>query len=177
MATGKLSGKKASAPAKDATPGNARGASRPPSPNSGRARPNSSNNSKNSQTPPAPRKDFPLVGVGASAGGLEAFTKLLSYLPEHTGMGYVLIQHLDPKHASMLTEILSRATKMSVREVTKGMHIEPDKVYVIPPGTNMSLVDGMFQLVPRTRVGRREMPIDYFLHSLAEQYRTQAIGV
>ena len=117
------------------------------------------------------------MGIGASAGGLEAFTQLLSHLPSDTGMGYVLIQHLDPKHESMLTEILSRATKMPVREVTKGLHIEPDNVYVIPPGTNMSLVDGMFQLVQRSAMRGREMPIDYFLHSLAHQYRTQAIGV
>jgi two-component system CheB/CheR fusion protein len=175
MAKRKASNRKASAPATDNTAEKENKGSKPVKPvSAGQEKTNERNAAKRSG---APQKAFPLVGVGASAGGLEAFTQLLAHLPQDTGMGFVLIQHLDPKHQSMLTEILSRSTKMPVREVMSGMHVEPDNVYVIPPGTNMSLVDGMFRLVPRTRLRGREMPIDYFLHSLAEQYRTQAIGV
>jgi two-component system CheB/CheR fusion protein len=119
---------------------------------------------------------FPLVGIGASAGGLEAFTKLLAHLPLNTGMGFVFVQHLDPKHESMLTAILSRATTMPVIEVTSGMRIEPDSVYVIPPGTLMSLSNGAFRLVARSGSGHQK-PIDYFLQSLAEQCTSSAIGV
>src|ERR1035437_10973502 len=78
-------------------------------------------------------ESFPVVGIGASAGGLEAFTKLLKHLPNDTGMAFVLVQHLDPTHGSALTEILSRATAMPVTEVRDGMQVEPNHVYVIPP--------------------------------------------
>ena len=84
------------------------------------------------------KESFPIVGIGASAGGLEAFTSLLKHLPNDTGMAFVLVQHLDPTHASALTEILSRATAMPVTEVRDGMRIEPNHVYVIPPNTNMA---------------------------------------
>src|SRR6202140_4577448 len=81
----------------------------------------------------AATESFPIVGIGASAGGLEAFTKLLSHLPTDTGMAFVLLQHLDPKHASMSSEILSRATRIPVAEVTNGMRVKPNCIYVIPP--------------------------------------------
>src|SRR5271169_2710905 len=83
---------------------------------------------------------FPIVGIGASAGGLEAFTKLLKHLPNDTDMAFVLVQHLDPTHPSALTELLSRATAMPVTEVRDGMRIEPNHVYVIPPNTNMAIL-------------------------------------
>src|SRR5207249_573656 len=92
---------------------------------------------------------FPIVGVGASAGGLEAFTKLLRALPPDTGMGFVIVQHLDPKHESMLTAILSQATTMPTMEVKDGMRVEPDHVYVIPPNTKMALLRGRLNLMPR----------------------------
>lgn len=169
-------GRKASAPASEERPPKAKRGSKPDKlATAGQQNSNRRNSSK--AAAPTPKKDFPLVGIGASAGGLEAFTQLLEHLPADTGMGFVLVQHLDPKHQSMLREILSRSTKMPVSEVKSGMHVEPDNVYVIPPATNMSLVDGMFQLVPRSRIRGREMPVDYFLRSLAEQYRSQAIGV
>ena len=85
---------------------------------------------------------MPIVGVGASAGGLEAFTQLLKHLPLDTGMGFVLVQHLDPQHESALTQILSRATSMPVREVTNNLRVEANHVYVIPPNTNLSIVQG-----------------------------------
>src|SRR5437867_4152562 len=80
---------------------------------------------------------FPIVGIGASAGGLEACTHLLQHLPPDTGMGFVLVQHLDPKHASALTQLLARATSMTVHEVSDNMPVRPNHVYVIPPNTAM----------------------------------------
>src|SRR5512140_795051 len=89
---------------------------------------------------------FPIVGVGASAGGLEAFTQLFKNLPANPGMAFVLIQHLAPAHESMLTELLSKATSMPVREVKDGMTVAPDNVYVIPPDTEMLIFKGVLHL-------------------------------
>src|SRR6266403_3336930 len=86
---------------------------------------------------PSRIEPFPIVGVGASAGGLEAFTQLLKHLPTDTGLGFVLVQHLDPQHESALTQILTRATSMPVREVTNDLQVEANHVYVIPPNTNL----------------------------------------
>src|SRR5437773_6352985 len=81
---------------------------------------------------------FPVVGIGASAGGLEAFTHLLEHLPLDTGMAFVLVQHLDPDHESALAQILARVTSMPVREVANELRIEPNHVYIIPPNTDMA---------------------------------------
>jgi two-component system CheB/CheR fusion protein len=81
----------------------------------------------------------PIVGIGASAGGLEAFRQLLEHLPVETGLGFVLVQHLDPTHESILAELLSRVTSIPVSEVTDGTLVQPDHVYVIPPNTNMTI--------------------------------------
>jgi two-component system, chemotaxis family, CheB/CheR fusion protein len=120
---------------------------------------------------------FVIVGVGASAGGLEAFMQLLAHLPVDTGMAFVLITHLDPKHESILTELLARATRMPVSEVQDGMVVTPDHVYVIPRNASMAIEGGALRLRPRQegRGGRR--PIDTFLQSLAEDQNTRAIGV
>ncbi len=120
---------------------------------------------------------FPIVGIGASAGGLEAFTELLQTLPSDTGMAFVFIQHLDPKHVSLLTELLQRQTKMRVVEATNGVKVEPDHVYVIPRNTHMSLVRGVLTLTPRVTAPIPHMPIDPFLRSLAVEQRSRAIGV
>mgnify|MGYP003433752349 FL=1 len=101
----------------------------------------------------APAKSkFPIVGIAASAGGLEAFTQLLSHLPIDTGMAFVLIQHLSPDRESLLTEILTRATPMLVSQAQNGMVVEPNRVYVIPPNTKMVLEEGVLQLSPREKV-------------------------
>src|SRR5205807_8527053 len=95
--------------------------------------------------PPAinrPEALFPVVGIGASAGGLEALTALLKHLPSDSGMAFVLIQHLDPKHPSHLTELLSKATRMPVLEVTADTPPHPNHIYVISPGISLSLSDG-----------------------------------
>jgi len=117
-----------------------------------------------------------IVGVGASAGGLEAFTELLTHLPDDTGMGFVLIQHLDPSHESHLTELLSRASKMPVSEVKGETRVEANRVYVIPPCCNLSLANGILRTPPRP-VSGRNMPIDDFLRDLASDRGGRAVGV
>ncbi|WP_271251611.1 CheR family methyltransferase [Pseudanabaena sp. Chao 1811] len=129
----------------------------------------------------APEQDrqesFMIVGIGASAGGLDAFTKILQNLPTDTGMGFVLIQHLAPQHDSQLSEILQRTTEMPVHEASEGMRIEPNSVYVIPPNTLMTLVQGVLKLEPRQRVRGKYMAIDAFFSSLAADCGNLAIAV
>jgi len=120
---------------------------------------------------------FPIVGVGASAGGLEAFTQLLSALPLDTGMGFVLVQHLDPEHESALTQILSRATSLPVCDVSNNQPVQPNHVYIIPPGTNLSIAAGVLKLQPRAKTRTPHRPIDSFFESLAQDQRERAIGV
>lgn len=120
---------------------------------------------------------FPIVGVAASAGGLEAFTQLLSHLPTDTGMAFVLIQHLAPDHESLLSEILARTTQMSVREVENNTTVEPNQIYVIPPNTKMILTEGVLQLSPREKVLGKYMPGDAFFASLAADRGHKAIAV
>jgi two-component system, chemotaxis family, CheB/CheR fusion protein len=121
--------------------------------------------------------DFPIVGIAASAGGLEAFTQLLSHLPVDTGMAFVLIQHLAPDHQSLLTEILARVSNMLVCEAQNGMTVEPDRVYVIPPNTQMRLVEGVLQLSPREKVFGKYMPGNAFFTSLAADRGNKSIAV
>ena len=90
---------------------------------------------------------FPIVAIGASAGGLEAFEKFFKYMPADCGMAFVLIQHLDPTHKSILTELVKRATPMKVSEVTDGMRVEPNCAYVIPPNRDMAILHGSLQLI------------------------------
>ena len=123
------------------------------------------------------RTSFPIVGVGASAGGLEAFTQLLTALGPGTGMAYALVQHLDPSHESALTELLAKATEMPVRQVTDATLVEPKHVYVIPPNVDMIIAQGILRLTARTETRGHHMPIDRFLRSLAEDQGSNAIGV
>src|SRR5438034_4484056 len=120
---------------------------------------------------------IPIVAIGASSGGLDAFIQLLRALPADTGLAFVLIQHLDPTHPSMLVDILSRATGMPVDEAGNHMRVEANHVYVIPPGVTMSMAEGMVQLSPRTEPRGHHRPIDHFLRSLAEDQGHRAIGV
>jgi two-component system, chemotaxis family, CheB/CheR fusion protein len=121
--------------------------------------------------------DFPIAGVGASAGGLEAFTQLLDHLPAHTGMAFVLVQHLDPTHESQLTEILSRKSAMPVSEVSGPTQVEADHVNVIPAGKNLTISGGILQTVPRPETGARNMPIDDFLQALGKDRQNGAFAV
>jgi two-component system CheB/CheR fusion protein len=130
-------------------------------------------------TPPeqSQQECLAIVGIGASAGGLEVFTQILQNLPIDTGMGFVLIQHLAPQHDSQLSEILRNITQMPVNEAKEGMKILPNHVYVIPPNTLMTLEQGILRLEPRQRVRGKYMVIDGFFRSLANDRGNQAIAV
>ena len=116
------------------------------------------------------KNEFPIVGIGASAGGLDPIRKLLENLPIDTGMSFVVIQHLAPGQESMLPEILSRSTKMKVQQVEDGMQVEQNHVYVITPGTTMTLKNGYLRLVPK---GVALKPINDFMISLASERKTK----
>ena len=120
---------------------------------------------------------FPVVAIGASAGGLEALTALLAALPAETGLAFVVIQHLDPTHHSMLPELLARATRMPVQEIRDGMSLEPNNVYVMPANAGLTLSEHVFHLIPRETTASLRMPIDVFLRSLAQSHQNAAISV
>ena len=129
--------------------------------------------------PGAPtRSSFPIVGVGASAGGMEAFGELLRHIPSGTGLAFVLVQHLDRAHPSYLSEALSRSTTFPVHEITDGMRVEPDHVYVIPSNADVGILKGTLALFPRPADERKpHLSIDFFLSALAADLGSQAIGV
>ena len=128
--------------------------------------------------PAIPQKtSFPIVGIGASAGGLEAYQELIRNLSAEQGMAFVFIMHLAPGHKSLLTELLARLTKMPVREIKNGMPIEVNHVYVKPPGANISIASGKLKLNKMKDTGFKRMPIDWFFRSLAEEQGNRAIGV
>ena len=118
-----------------------------------------------------------IVAVGASAGGLEAFNQLLHALPDNTGMAFVFIQHLDPAHRSLLSELLGKRAKMPVVEAKHGTTVEANHVYVIPPNVNMGILRQRLQLTPRAAGPALHTPIDFFMQSLAEARNSRSIGV
>jgi two-component system CheB/CheR fusion protein len=120
---------------------------------------------------------FPIVGIGASAGGLEALEQFLINVPEKTGIAYVVVQHLDPTQEGMLPELLQRVSKMKVFQAKDGMLVNPNGVYVIPPNKSMSIMHGKLQLFqPLEKRGLR-LPVDFFLRSLAEDLKDLSIGL
>jgi two-component system CheB/CheR fusion protein len=130
------------------------------------------------RTAPGPSRDgsFPIVCIGASAGGLDAFSKLLESLPASTGMGFVIIQHLDPSHPSALPPILAKRSPIPVVEARERMKVQRDHAYVIPPDASMIISGGALRLAARAP-GKRFMPIDHFMRSLAAEVQSRAIGV
>src|SRR6185312_10854905 len=132
---------------------------------------------RNTQLRHHTEQTFPIVGIGASAGGLEAFTHLLEYLPATTGMAYVLVQHLDPTHKSLLASLLTCATRMDVRESKEGMEVYANHVYLIAPNTDLTLEQGSLRLVPQTKTAGQHLSIDTFFVSLAENVEHHVIGV
>ena len=119
---------------------------------------------------------FPVVGIGASAGGLDACSRLLDSLPADSGMAFVLVQHLDPTHPSMMVDLLTSHTRMTVLQAADGVRPEPNHVYVIPPGVNLSIRNDALRLSElQERPGARR-PFDFFLQSLAEECGKRAIG-
>jgi two-component system CheB/CheR fusion protein len=122
-------------------------------------------------------KSFPVVGIGASAGGLEAITQLLQNLPSRTGMAFIYVQHLSPDYKSVLVSLLAKTTSMKVLEVKDRIAIKPDTFYVIPPDKVMTVLDGHIKLQPRKRNHIINLPIDTFFFSVAEHYKEGAIGI
>ncbi|MEO7698065.1 MAG: CheR family methyltransferase [Opitutus sp.] len=120
---------------------------------------------------------FPIVGIGGSAGGLEAFLELLKYLPADTGLAFVFVQHLDPEHESALPALLARGASMPVCEVSDDLRVEPNRVYVISPGVQLRLDQGRLKVAPRRRDQRVAHSIDFFFESLAADRQERAIGV
>jgi two-component system CheB/CheR fusion protein len=131
---------------------------------------------KSGKTDLAP-KPFPIVGIGASAGGVKAFTAVLEHLNPALGMAYVLVMHLSPSHKSALAEIMQSKTKMKVQTVKDGMEVMANNVYVIPPNTFMSLVDGHLKLAPRAITSLGNFAIDYFFTALAAIYKNNSVGI
>lgn len=135
-------------------------------------------------TPPKSKKkpkqafpSFPVVGIGASAGGLEAFQEVLAKLSSDTGMAFFLIQHLHPNHKSLLADLLKRETKMSLKEAREGDSISPNHVYLIPADKLMTVKEGKLRLVSRNLTPKEHHPIDIFFQSLSEEFKNLAIGI
>ncbi|HEY3446626.1 MAG TPA: chemotaxis protein CheB [Myxococcales bacterium] len=126
---------------------------------------------------PKPATEFPIVGIGASAGGLEALEQFLKNVPKNCGMAFVVVQHLDPTHKGMLVELLQRMTPMPVVQAKDRLRVERDSVYVIPPNKDMSLLHGFLHLLTQTSPRGLNLPIDFFFRSLAEDQQERAIGV
>jgi len=122
-------------------------------------------------------KRFPIVAIGASAGGLEAFSKLLRALPPDPGLALVFLPHLDPTHESAMVELLSRTTSLPVHQAAEGMRVSCNAVYVLPPNSEMTISDCILHLIRREPGRRQHLPIDTFFRSLAEDQLSNAVGV
>ena len=120
---------------------------------------------------------FPIVGIGASAGGLEALEQFFGNMPVDTGMAFVVIQHLDPNHKGILRELLQRITQMDVYTVTDRLKIKPNCVYIIPPNSSMSVLNGYLHLFDPVETRGLRLPIDFFFHSLADDRQGKSIGI
>ncbi|MBC7962107.1 MAG: PAS domain-containing protein [Steroidobacteraceae bacterium] len=120
---------------------------------------------------------FPIVGIGASAGGLEALEQFLRNVPENSGMAFVIVQHLDPNYKGIMAELLQRTTVMEVFQVRDRMRVKPNCVYVIPPNKDMSILHGVLHLFDLATPRGLRLPIDFFLRSLAEDRQERSIGV
>lgn len=127
--------------------------------------------------PFTPATAFPIVGVGTSAGGLDAFTHFLKALPADTGMAFVFVQHLSPNHESQIGELLTPVSTLSVTTIAEGMSVAPNCVYIMPPNTYLTIAHGVFHLTPRSDRPTPFLPIDHFLRSLAQAQKHNAIAV
>lgn len=124
-------------------------------------------------------KGFPVVGIGASAGGLAAFEAFFSAMPAKTDpdMAFILVQHLAPDHKSLLTDLIQRYTRMKVLEVVDGIKVKANHAYIIPPNRDMAFLNGSLQLLEPAAPRGQRLPIDFFFRSLAQDQRERAIGV
>jgi len=126
---------------------------------------------------PVTRATFPIVAIGASAGGLEAFSGLLRALPPDPGLALIFIPHLDPTHESVMVELLSRTTRLPVQQAAEGMRVQCNVLYVLPPNSDMTIADGVLHLLKREAGRGHHMPIDSFFLSLAEDQVGNAVGI
>ena len=120
---------------------------------------------------------FVVVGVGASAGGLEAYAQLLRAIPPDIGMVFVLVQHMAPQHDSILPELLRESTEIPVVQATEGTTMTANRVYVAPPNAQVAIIDGKLHLVPQPEERGGFLPIDFFFRSLAEYAQGRAVGI
>ena len=121
--------------------------------------------------------DFFVVGIGASAGGIEALTKFFSHLPQNPGLAFVVIQHLNPDYPSKLTEILSRNTSLAVHKVQGGEKIAPNQVFVIPEGKKLYIKNRILHLIDRPKHQKKNTAINFFFKSLATDIKEKSIGI
>ena len=124
-----------------------------------------------------PASGFPVVGIGASAGGLEALETFFAHMPPDAGIAFVIVQHLDPKHKSIMDELLKRHTTMKVLQAADGLKLEPDSVYLNPPDKDVGIFNGSFQLTDPVEAHRIRLPINNFFRSLAEDQGENAICI
>jgi two-component system CheB/CheR fusion protein len=131
------------------------------------------------ETAEAPSAGFPVVGIGASAGGLAAFEAFFSGMPldADPGMAFVLVQHLAPDHKSILSDLIRRYTRMQVFEVEDGMVVQPNCAYIIPPNRDMAFLNGSLHLLEPSAPRGQRLPIDFLFRSLAQDQHEQAIGI
>ena len=139
--------------------------------------PGTKETSLNREEPEFHESKFPVVGIGASAGGLEAFEKFFTNLPENSGMAFVIVQHLAPDHKSILTDLIGKFTSVPVCQIKQGMLLKTNNVYIIPPGKNIEISKGTFKLVEFEHPHGLRLPIDHFFKSLAKKLKTKAIGI
>src|SRR5690242_10455186 len=130
-----------------------------------------------SESPSAEQRPRYVVGIGASAGGLDAIERFFDNLPARTGMAFVVIQHLSPDFKSLMDELLARHTDLPIRPVENGMTVEPDHVYLIPPKKEMIISGGRLLLSERDRQQELSLPIDTFFRSLAQDCGPRAIAI
>jgi two-component system, chemotaxis family, CheB/CheR fusion protein len=122
-------------------------------------------------------KDLIVVGIGASAGGLEALQTFFKAMPEKTGMAFVVIQHLSPDYKSLMDELLARYTKIPIHISEDGMELKPDNIYLIPPRKNLSIFHNKLYLEPQDSKKGLNLPVDIFFRSLAKEKTNKAIGI
>jgi two-component system CheB/CheR fusion protein len=132
---------------------------------------------EDSLSEPAETVPFPVIGIGSSAGGLEALELFLKNVPSSCGMAFVIVQHLDPTHKGIMVELLQRATAMPVCQVSDNLKIEPDHVYLIPPNQDMSILHGILYLLDMVKPRGLRLPIDFFFRSMADDLKQHSIGV
>ena len=137
----------------------------------------SGRNGRGGHKPTAPEDDFLVVGLGASAGGIQALKEFFSKVPPDSGIAYVVILHMSPEHESQLAEILQAATLIPVKQVRERVKVVPNNGYVIPPNQNLTMADGHLQLTDMISVDDRRSPVDLFFRTLAETNDSRAVSV